>query len=318
MKHTATAVLGLSRFIKCRTVCPKRTTLLLLLAASAVFAADDAYRAQIEKDRRDTDEFLRSPRSPLLLVGRFSVNEGVSTLGSDPASTIILPAKAPPHVGTLIRHGDQFTFQPVAGTSVSRNDQPISGSVTLQVTEPPKPTDRIAFGDFKFGIRPLNNEFSLLLSDAQSPFLKGFTGTTWFPIDLAYRVTAQFTPAPQQKTVLVPYTDGGEKTYMVRGDLVFQLAGQSFRLQALASPGGKGLFIMFQDQTSGRETYGGGRFIEAETPENGKTTLDFNKASNPYCADDPYAVCPVPLKQNRLAVPIHAGEKHNGLEAAAH
>jgi hypothetical protein len=95
MKHTATAVLALSWFIKCRMVCPKRTTLLLLLAASAVFAADDAYRAQIEKDRQDTDEFLRSPRSPLLLVGRFSVNEGASTLGSDPASTIILPANAP-------------------------------------------------------------------------------------------------------------------------------------------------------------------------------------------------------------------------------
>ncbi len=291
-----------------------RALLVLFLVTCAAFAADDTYRAQIEKDRRDTDEFLRSPRSPLQLVGRFTVNEGTSTLGSDQTSTIVLPAKAPQHVGTLVRQGDHVTFEPAAGTSVSLNEKPISGVVTLQVIEPPKPTDRIGFGDFKFGIRPLNHQLSLLLSDARSPFLMAFTGTHWFPIDPAYRVSAQFEPAPQKKTVLVPFTDGGEKSYTVSGDLFFQLGGHRLRLQALASSGGTGLFILFQDQTSGKETYGGGRYIEADAPQNGRTTLDFNKASNLYCAYDPYAICPVPLKQNRLVVPVRAGEKRSSLE----
>lgn len=297
-----------------------RPTLLQLgtvLIAMGLCTAQNAYRAQIEKDRHDTDEFLRSPRSPLLLVGRYSLNEGTSTLGSDSASTIVLPAKAPQHVGTLIRHGGQITFQPAAGIVVSLNDQPISTSVTLQINEPPKPTDRIGFGDFKFGIRPLSGQFDLLLIDSQSPFLKAFTGTTWFPIDSAYRVAAQFNPASQSMTVPVPYTDGGEKMYTVSGDLTFQLSGQTFHLRALASPAGKGLFIMFQDQTSGKETYAGGRFIEADAPQDGKTVLDFNKASNPYCAYDPYAVCPVPLRENRLTIPVSAGEKHN-LEPHTH
>ncbi|MGB9233008.1 MAG: DUF1684 domain-containing protein [Terriglobales bacterium] len=298
---------------------PTRIALLLLLAASTGPAqTEDTYRAQIEKDRHDTDEMLRSSRSPLLLVGRFPVNEGTATLGSDPASTIVLPAKAPAHVGTLIRTRGQITFRPANGVAVSLNDKPVSGPVNLQATEPPKPTDRVGFGDFKFGIRPLNQEFSLLLSDAQSPYLKSFTGTTWFPIDAAYRVVAQFVPAPQQKTLLVPSTDGGQKTYTVTGDLTFQLAGQTLRLKALGSASGKGLFIMFQDQTSGKETYGGGRFIDADASEGGKVTLDFNKASNPYCAYDPYAVCPMPLKENRLAVAIRAGEKHADIEAARH
>ena len=216
---------------------PTRIALLLLLAASTGPAqTEDTYRAQIEKDRHDTDEMLRSSRSPLLLVGRFPVNEGTATLGSDPASTIVLPAKAPAHVGTLIRTRGQITFRPANGVAVSLNDKPVSGPVNLQATEPPKPTDRVGFGDFKFGIRPLNQEFSLLLSDAQSPYLKSFTGTTWFPIDAAYRVVAQFVPAPQQKTLLVPSTDGGQKTYTVTGDLTFQLAGQTLRLKALAPP----------------------------------------------------------------------------------
>jgi uncharacterized protein (DUF1684 family) len=297
---------------------PALVNLALILTALGLCAAEDAYRTQIEKDRRDSDEFLRSPRSPLLLVGRYSVNEGTSTLGSDSASTIVLPAKAPRHLGILTRRGAQITFQPSAGTAVSLNDKPISALVTLQINEPPKPADRIGFGDFKFAIRPLSGQFDLLLTDSQSSFLKTFTGAAWFPIDPSYRVTAQFNPAPQSKTVLVPYTDGGEKVYTVSGNLTFQLADQTLHLQALASPAGKGLFIMFQDRTSGKETYAGGRFIEADTPENGKTTLDFNKASNPYCAYDPYAVCPVPLKQNRLAIPVRAGEQHNNMERAAH
>jgi hypothetical protein len=91
-----------------------RTILLIFLIASALFAADDEYRAQVERFRRSNDEFLRSPQSPLLLVGRYKVNEGLSTLGSDPQSTIVLPTNAPRHVGTVVRHGNQFVFQPAA------------------------------------------------------------------------------------------------------------------------------------------------------------------------------------------------------------
>jgi|SRR5215472_4575893 len=294
-----------------------RTTaaFLLLLAATAAFA-DDAYRAKLEKDRRDTDAMLRSEHSPLLLVGRFRVNEGASTIGSDPSSTIVLPAKAPQHLGTLIRQAGQFTFEPAPGTSVFLNGKPISGSVPLQAIASPKPTDRVSFGDFRFGIRPLDQEFSLLLSDAQSPFRKAFTGTNWFPINPAYRVTAHFVPAPQKKTILVPFTDGGTQAFAVSGDLIFQLAGQRLQLKALGSRDGDGLFIMFQDQTSGKETYGGGRFIETDAPQDGNVTLDFNKAANPYCAYDPYSICPIPLQENRLNVAVRAGEMHHGLEGS--
>jgi Protein of unknown function (DUF1684) len=59
----------------------------------------------------------------------------------------------------------------------------------------------------------------------------------------------------------------------------------------------------------GKETYGGGRFLEVDMPVNGKTILDFNTASDPYCAYDPDAHCPMPLKENRLALPIRAGQK---------
>jgi uncharacterized protein (DUF1684 family) len=242
------------------------------------------------------------------------VEEGTSTLGSDPASTIVLPAKAPRHVGTLTRHGHEFTFQPANGAAVLLNDKPIAGSVAVQAIESPKPNDHISFGDYRFGIRPLEQYFSLLLSDLQSPYFKAFTGTVWFPIDASYRVTAKFTPAPQKKTILLPFTDGGAKTYTISGDVAFELGGQTLHLEALTPLGEERLFIMFQDQTSGKETYGGGRYLETDAAKDGKVILDFNKASNPYCAYDPYSICPIPLKENRLAVAIRAGEKHAGVE----
>ena len=69
------------------------------------------------------------------------------------------------------------------------------------------------------------------------------------------------------------------------------------------------LFLIFQDGTNGIETYGGGRFLSAPMPKNGLTTLDFNKAFNPYCAVNPFAICPLAPAVNRLPVRVAAGAK---------
>ena len=69
---------------------------------------------------------------------------------------------------------------------------------------------------------------------------------------------------------------------------------------------------MFKDATNARTTYGAGRFLYADTPNNGEVTLDFNHAHNPPCAFTPYATCPLPPPQNRLAAAVNAGEKIYG------
>jgi uncharacterized protein (DUF1684 family) len=69
---------------------------------------------------------------------------------------------------------------------------------------------------------------------------------------------------------------------------------------------------MFKDLSSGHETYGVGRYIEAEMPKDGKVILDFNKAFNPYFALNPYSSCPLPPKENRMTTRVEAGEKYRG------
>ena len=69
------------------------------------------------------------------------------------------------------------------------------------------------------------------------------------------------------------------------------------------------LFVMFADGTTGRETYGAGRFLDVPRPVDGRVTVDFNRAYNPPCAFNTLATCPLPPPQNKLELRIPAGEK---------
>lgn len=96
------------------------------------------------------------------------------------------------------------------------------------------------------------------------------------------------------------------------GALVFEINGWVYRLDPLLEKGSKQLFIIFADKTSGKETYGAGRYLYADPPgADGNVVVDFNKAHNPPCAFTKFATCPLPPRQNRLAIRVEAGEKKN-------
>ena len=98
-----------------------------------------------------------------------------------------------------------------------------------------------------------------------------------------------------------------------QGAFVFKKDGTEYRLDAVLEEGSEELFIMFADATSGKETYGAGRYMYAAQPETGKkSVLDFNKAYNPPCAFTKYATCPLTPRQNRLPIAVTAGEKGYG------
>jgi len=73
--------------------------------------------------------------------------------------------------------------------------------------------------------------------------------------------------------------------------------------------GEKDLFIIFKDATSGKETYGAGRYLDLDR-HGDEIVIDFNYAYNPYCAYNPDWSCPLPPAENWLKVPIRAGEKN--------
>jgi uncharacterized protein len=134
----------------------------------------------------------------------------------------------------------------------------------------------------------------------------------YFPIDPAYSVPAVLAPSTDQMIVEMP-TSTGERRKMHRvGRLEFVLKGQSMTLSAFTEAGAPDvdhLFVPFSDLTTGTETYAGGRYLDLDRNATGIYLVDFNRAYQPYCYFNPTFDCPYPPAENRLKVPIRAGER---------
>ena len=134
----------------------------------------------------------------------------------------------------------------------------------------------------------------------------------YFPVDESFALPASLEPSADRTRIEVPTSIGKIRQLERIGTLKFLLNGQPLRLTAfrdLESQDMNRLFVPFADQTSGTETYQAGRYMELDPTPTGIYVVDFNVAYNPYCYYSPEYDCPFPPKENRLEVPIRAGEK---------
>src|SRR5262249_36692070 len=154
------------------------------------------------------------------------------------------------------------------------------------------------------------DRFALRVRDQNNDARTRFRGLEYFPIDPKWRIEARLERYDSAKMIPIANVTGTVNESPSPGTLVFEIDGQSYKLDPILEKGSTDLFVIFADATSGRETYGAGRFVYAPAPgPDGKTVLDFNKAHNPSCAFTRYATCPLPPRQNRLRIRIDAGEK---------
>ncbi len=153
---------------------------------------------------------------------------------------------------------------------------------------------------------------------SDSPFAKNvaeYTGLNWFAPDKKFLVKAKLVAVENKKAVVLPTSDGKTKRYMEYAYAEFKLDGKEHRLLILEiidmGPYKGTLFLAFGDQTSARETYGAGRYLDVKkTRGQNSITLDFNEAYNPYCAYNDNFSCPLPPQENLLSIAINAGEKN--------
>ena len=136
-----------------------------------------------------------------------------------------------------------------------------------------------------------------------------FLPLSYFPVDESYSVPAELKPAPGNETLQMPTSTGKLRTVERIGTLEFTLKGQPFQLSAFLEQGQRRLFVPFSDLTSGTETYQAGRYMELEPMATGIYIVDFNVAFHPYCYYNASYDCPIPPAENRLAIPIRAGER---------
>lgn len=148
------------------------------------------------------------------------------------------------------------------------------------------------------------------LSDEQK---RNFKSLNFYPIDPDYKVTARIIPIENKKVRELPMTDGSTERYIEFAYAEFTLKNIPLRLlllQDVSEIDKKNFFVAFADETSARETYGGGRYINARQSGKNSIVIDFNLAYNPYCAYNPDYACPIPPRENILKVPVPVGEKN--------
>ena len=146
-----------------------------------------------------------------------------------------------------------------------------------------------------------------------------FNGLEYYPPDPSYRFELELYEHPEKQAVRMAYTKENEQDFLRWGEFRFKIGGKEQALQAYRSnPQEEMLFILFRDATSGRETYGAGRYLDLEPERDrtseGKWILDFNKAYNPWCVYSEAYTCPFVPTDNWLEVPIQAGEKNYPLK----
>ena len=150
-------------------------------------------------------------------------------------------------------------------------------------------------------------------NDQHSPLAaeqkESFQGLDYFPEDTQLRFETEIEPFKEQVHVEMQTSTGDLQEYTKYGRFQFDVDGESAELTIYTSADG-GAFVPFVDGTSGKETYGAGRYLELEHLAGNKYRVDFNLAYNPWCAYSPFFSCPIPPQENRLSVPIRAGEKN--------
>jgi uncharacterized protein len=140
-----------------------------------------------------------------------------------------------------------------------------------------------------------------------------FRGLSYYPPEKSYMVSARLERFDKPQPTLIQTSTGSRQSYVRYGRVEFDFSGTRLRLVVYKSaedPFARSLFIPFSDETSGRETYGSGRYLDLEEQGGENYELDFNLAYNPYCAYNDQYTCPIPPRENRLPVRILAGEKN--------
>ncbi|MHB8604845.1 MAG: DUF1684 domain-containing protein [Thermoplasmatota archaeon] len=149
-------------------------------------------------------------------------------------------------------------------------------------------------------------------SPLAEPARKAFAGIPRWPDDPRWRLSAILVREPRRPSLLG--ATGADTPKFVRvGQAEFTFGGRAWRLTVFepeAKVDEPYIFIPFRDATSGKETYGGGRYLDTDPPrEDGRFTLDFNMSYHPFCVYDEAWACTIPPMENRLDVPVHAGER---------
>jgi uncharacterized protein (DUF1684 family) len=289
-------------------------------SASLIDAA--SHRSEIQKWQSDRLASLTKDDGWLTLVGLFWLNEGENKFGSDPKNAVVLPKdKAPGVAGSLwleqgrvrltARPQTGISVAPPPGVAVNKIDgqSPVTSLDLKADTDDGGPTI-LQLGSLLINVVKRGDRFGVRVKDTESRTRREFKGLEYFPTDPKWRIEARFEPYQPPKTIPITNVLSMTDDETSPGAFAFEVDGKTYRVDPILEKGETDWFVMIADETTGRETYGAGRYLYVTPPDaSGKVVIDFNKAYSPPCAFTNFATCPLPPRQNHLPFRIEAGEK---------
>ena len=299
-----------------------RRLLAALLASAALIACSPvtdkaAHRAEVEDWHAKRIARLTSETGWLTLVGLYWFKPGENSFGRAPSNALVLDhAALPDTLGSFNLAEGRVHFIARPGAEVTHDGQPVS-SLALESDASEQGPTVLAAGTLQFFVIERSGRIGLRVRDTQNPQRLGFKGIERYPVDPGWVYDAEWVPYDPPRPIKIGTIIGTVEEMPAWGQLRFRRGLTTYALDAvLEVPGDTELFVMFKDATSGRGTYGAGRFLYIPIPKDptkpGTVRVDFNRAYNPPCAFSGFATCPLPPPQNRLPLAVTAGEKDYG------
>lgn len=254
---------------------------------------------------------LSDPQGWLSLAGLYWLKEGANPIGKAADKPLAFP-KGPADLGTFHVDGRRVTYAPGPMPVTLATGDTVRAAMEMR-SDAVDSTTVLTWGTLSWYVIERDGRLGLRLKDRENGVLLGFQGIETYPPDVTWQIEGHFEPNDPPRTIPVPNVLGTVTQEVSTGALVFDHAGQQYRLDAIHDGGEARYFILFADATSGKATYGGGRYLKVEPADaNGRVVIDFNRAYNPPCVFTPYATCPLPTPNNRLPFAVTAGEKMYG------
>ncbi len=270
----------------------------------------------IDEHRRDVEDWykgrikrLTSENGYLTLVALCPLPDGRHTFGSATDNECVFPPSTPTHAGAIVIKDGKARLEAEYAAGLMHGSTRVSSPLDLATDKDGAEPTEITVGTVHFFVIDRPGSLYLRVKDSASPVRAKFDGIDRFKVDRKWRVPAHLTRYDPPKMLVVPNIVGFDEEVECPGVLTFQIGGQEYRLEPI-SESEEDMWIVFGDATNGHDTYGGGRFVYIPAPDaNGNTVIDFNKAYNPPCVFTNFATCPLPTRDNVLAVRVEAGEK---------
>jgi uncharacterized protein (DUF1684 family) len=296
------------------------TVAAVLLATSSMpaAAADSAAPQSLQAWREARVAALTSDSGFLTLAGLYWLEQPRSSFGRARSNTFALEHPAMPRrLGHFERDGDAVRFVAARRDSVFAGETAVT-RIDMRSDRGGPPTV-LRHGPIEFFVIERSGQLGVRVRALDSPRRRDFPGIEYFDASEAWRLEARFEPYEPARQIPIMNVLGAEDDMLSPGAIVFEKDGREWRLDTIdEGPASTSLFVMFADATTGRTTYGAGRFLYVERPRDGRVIVDFNRAYNPPCAFNDFATCPLPPEQNRLELAVTAGERKFPPAGVAH